>query len=248
MRSSFFQEADQSGGFDPVEGMDAEPLVQLGEDVLEVNEVDYGIGQVETDNHGQRSGDHIKKGRAQQGGEAGKPRLDESDDQEAQQPEGDRSRGVDSAVDVQRLVGIVPPPSIEEFLHYIRSQVLDRRGDDRRGEEDQKRVGETSQQMHDEERSGSVDRTVGAVEKAPVHEPSSLKEGKDDLPEPADDGVHHKPDPELGEVRPEKDACSVRRCGDKKVHISNIGMICFFGKCLGTKNRREPPPVLWQGC
>ena len=99
----------------------------------------------------------------------------------------------DSAVEVEFLVGIVPPAGVEEGFQQPAGEVFQNRDNHHAGkEEGDPGVGPGLQQVHDEHSAEPVDRTQWPPQESPIDEVAMTDGAIAGFPYPADETVGQK--------------------------------------------------------
>ena len=102
------------------------------------------------------------------------------------------------ALDVERVVGVIPPLVVENAFHGKTGNELKQGGKHHAAEEKQQQIIlHRLQHQHHAENAEAVDRADRAVEKAPVHKFSGLQRGEGHLTAPAQAGVDQHNPPHL---------------------------------------------------
>ena len=116
--------------------------------------------------------------------------MEQLDHKHAGKAPGDGEAQADVAVEVKGLVGVVPPPLMEQLLQGEAGEPLQGGGEDHRA---QKQQGQAARQGgeagEDDHHAKAVDGADGPVEKAPVDKGSSDQGGVAHLGAPAQEGV-----------------------------------------------------------
>jgi len=73
-------------------------------------------------------------------------------------------------MDIERTSGIIPPPGVEEFFQKNSSKILHHTCQNHAGQKKWKEAGLFSiENQYNQQRTKSIDRTDGTVEKTSVH-------------------------------------------------------------------------------
>lgn len=131
------------------------------------------------------------------GGELRQPGLHDQFNQRGARAERQESVQIDAAVDVERFIGVIPKPNMEQPLVLPRHHVFQGTGDDAASQEQRHRIGHVVQQQEHQQRTVTVDRADRAVQRATIHPLVLQHQVKPGLPHPADAGVAHPPQDHL---------------------------------------------------
>ena len=118
-------------------------------------------------------------------------RVHNIDDEHAGRAPDERELKADIALDVEGVLGIVPPLVMEELLHDKADEELQRRGEHHAAEKQQREIFlDRLQHQQHYQHTEAVDRADGAVEKAAVDKDAAAHRCKGDLAAPAEKRIY----------------------------------------------------------
>ena len=119
--------------------------------------------------------------------------VDDFHHQQAGRPPHQGEAQADIAPHVERLVGVIPPPLVEQLLQHQAGDPLQRGGENHGTQKQQQDIfRQRLQHPEHNDHPEAVNGTHRAVEKAPVHKPARTQGGIAHLRAPAQEGIDKK--------------------------------------------------------